>query len=168
MSSPGAHKRHQMERERHEREALEQSERTRLKRAAAKHAMALWNIALAAGWRTIFYPSVWTALTTGCHWLHVVCPACQQMGETDFRNIDIHPNASIATVVRAMSCKRCSPHPPFASPLGATRRSWEGKEVWRRERAKGHREENAERALSPPILAGVGQARAASRLPPDL
>ena len=45
-----------MERERGEREALEQSERTRLKRAAAKHIMDLWNTALAAGWRTIFYP----------------------------------------------------------------------------------------------------------------
>ena len=32
-----------MERERREREALEQSERTRLKRAAAKHIMALWK-----------------------------------------------------------------------------------------------------------------------------
>ena len=100
MSSPGAHKRYQMERERREREALEQSERTRLKRAAAKHIMALWNAALAAGWRTIFYPAVGTALATGCHWLHVVCPACQQLGETDLRQIDIHPNASLGTVVR--------------------------------------------------------------------
>src|SRR5665213_1710338 len=93
--------------------------------------MALWNAALAAGWRTIFYPSVGTALTTGCSWLHVVCPACQQIGETDLRKIDIHPHASLGTVVRAMSCKRCSPHPPFARPLGATRRSWEGKDKWR-------------------------------------
>ena len=83
-----------MERERHEREAREQSERTRLKRAAARHAMGFWNTALAAGWRTIFYPSIGTALVTGCNWLHVVCPACQQMGETDLRTIDIHPNAS--------------------------------------------------------------------------
>jgi hypothetical protein len=119
-----------MERERREREARELSERTRLKRAAAKHAMALWNAALAAGWRTIFYPSVGTALITGCHWLHVLCPACQQMGETDLRNIDIHPNASIGTVVRAMSCKRCSPHPPFARPLGATKRSWYTSDGW--------------------------------------
>jgi hypothetical protein len=52
----------------------------------------------------------------------------------DLREIDIHPNASIGTVVRAMSCKRCSPHPPFARPLGATRRSWEGRE-WRLKRA---------------------------------
>jgi hypothetical protein len=127
MSSPGAHKRHHMERARREREALARSQRSRLKRATAKHVMALWNAALAAGWRTIFYPSVGTALVTGCHYLHVVCPACQQTGETDLRKIDIHPNASIGTVVRAMSCKRCSPHPPFAWALGATRRSWECK-----------------------------------------
>ena len=56
MSSPGASKRYRMERERREREAHEQSERTRLKRAAAKHVMGFWNAALAAGWRTIFYP----------------------------------------------------------------------------------------------------------------
>jgi hypothetical protein len=54
------------------------------------------------------------------------------MGETDLRKVDIHPNASIATVVRAMSCRRCSPHPPFARPLGATRRSWYGGEGWQR------------------------------------
>ena len=99
--------------------------------------MAFWSAALAAGWRTIFYPSVGTALSTGCHWLHVLCSACQQMGETDLRKIDIHPHASIGTVVRAMSCRRCSPHPPFARPLGATRRSWEGKDMWRRKRDRG-------------------------------
>ncbi len=104
--------------------ALEQSEGTQLKRATAKHVMALWNTALAAGWRTIFYLTVGTALVTGCNFLHVVCSSCQQMGETDLRKIDIHPKASLGTVVRAMSCKRCSPHPPFARPLGATRRSW--------------------------------------------
>jgi hypothetical protein len=134
--TPSAHRRAQMERERREREAHGLSERTRLKRATAKHTMALWNVALAAGWRTIFYPSIGTALATGCNWLHVVCPACQQIGEVDLRKIDIHPNASIAAVVRAMSCRRCSPHPPFARPLGATRRSWEGQDVWRRKRPK--------------------------------
>jgi hypothetical protein len=65
--TPSAHKRAQMERDRREREARELSEHTRLKRAAAKHAMALWNAALAAGWRTIFYPTVGTAIVTGCH-----------------------------------------------------------------------------------------------------
>ena len=130
--TPSARKRADMERERIAREA----ESLRLKHAAARHVMALWNAALAAGWRTIFYPTVGTALATECHWLHVVCPACQQLGETDLRAIDIHPNASIGTVVRPMSCKRCSPHPPFSRPLGATRRSWEGKSRWKRERKR--------------------------------
>jgi hypothetical protein len=134
--TPSANKRHQMERERLEREARELAEHTQLKRDAVKHVMALWNVSLASGWRTIFYPSVGTALATGCHWLHVLCPAYQQMGEADLRAIDIHPNASIGTVVRAMSCKRCSPHPPFAQPLGATRRSWEGRSLWKRERKR--------------------------------
>ena len=33
------------------------------------------------------------------------------MGETDLREIDIHPNASIGTVVRAMSCLAVFPAP---------------------------------------------------------
>ena len=111
----------------------ENSERNRLKAATAKHVMALWNVALAAGWRTVFTPSIGTALATGCHWLHVVCPACQQLGETDLRKLDIHPNASIGVVIRAMSCKRCSPHPPFARPLGATKRSWYSYDGWLKE-----------------------------------
>jgi hypothetical protein len=134
MGRPGANRLAEMERQRRAREAEDLSERTRLKRAAAEHSMGLWNTALAAGWRTIFYPSVGTALSTGCHWLHVVCPACQQLGEVDLRMIDIHPDASIGTVVRAMSCKRCSPHPPFARPLGATPRSSYGNDVWLRKR----------------------------------
>ena len=56
--------------------------------------------------------------------------AARALGETDLRKIDIHPNASIGTVVRVMSCKRCSPHPPFARPLGATKRSWYGFDGW--------------------------------------
>ncbi len=119
-----------MELERRLKAAQERAERNRLKLSTAKHVMALWNVALAAGWRTVFYPSVGAALATGCHWLHVVCPACQQMGETDLRTLDVHPNASIGVVIRAMSCRRCSPHPPFARPLGATKRSWYGHDGW--------------------------------------
>jgi hypothetical protein len=119
-----------MELERRLKAAQERAERNRLKLSTAKHVVALWNVALAAGWRTVFYPSMGTALATGCNWLHVVCPACQQLGEVDLRTLDVHPNASIGVVIRAMSCQRCSPHPPFARPLGATRRSWYGHDGW--------------------------------------
>ena len=149
--TPSARKQHEMEREARERARRELLEATKHKRAAAKRVMAMWNAALAAGWRTIFYPSVGTALVTGCHWLHVVCPACQQMGEVDLRKIDIHPNASIGTVVRAMPCKRCSPHPPFARPLGATRRSWYTPEGWLRARNASRHIPLSEREPDPDI-----------------
>ena len=108
---------------------LERANRPKL--AAARHLIATWNVHIAAGWRTMFYPSVGTALFAGCPWLHVVCPACGIVGETDLRKVDIHPDASLGTVVQMMSCSRCSPHPPFAKPTGLTRRSWEGREAWR-------------------------------------
>ena len=102
-----------MERKRREREALAQSERSRLKRATAKHVMSLWNSALAAGWRTIFYPTVGTALVTGCNFLHVVCPACQQMGETDLRKINVPRDvvmwAAAGVILALIATDRASP-----------------------------------------------------------
>ena len=159
--TPSARKRHQMELEARERARRELRDATKHKRAAAKRVMAMWNAALTAGWRTIFYPSVGTALVTGCHWLHVVCPACQQMGETDLRRVDIHPNSSIGTIVRAMSCKRCSPHPPFARPLGATRRSWYTYDGWAR--ADGRRRATAHREHDPEPDIGWAQRQIAHR-----
>jgi hypothetical protein len=128
--SLSAHKQHQLERQRREDEERRNRERDRLKWQATRHAIALWNMALAAGWRTIFWPSVGSALRVGCHWLHIVCPACRQMGEVDLRTLDYHPDASIAAVVRKLSCQRCCPNPPFAVPLGVTRRSWYGGDGW--------------------------------------
>ncbi len=143
MGSPGARKRYQIEMAARARAAREQAKRARLKRGTAKRVMALWNAALAAGWRTIFYPTVGTALDTGCHFLHVVCPACHQLGELDLRTIDIHPNAPLGAVVRRMSCRRCCPHPPFARPLGATPRSWLDELKWRPELKQELREPEA-------------------------
>ena len=51
--TPSAHRRHQMERERLERQAREHTERARLKMATAKHAMALWNVAVGGNCRAL-------------------------------------------------------------------------------------------------------------------
>ena len=122
------------ERERAREIAREQGPR----RAAARNLIALWNLHLASGWRSMFYPTVGTALFAGAPWLHVVCPACQIVGEVDLCTVDIHPGASVATVVRRLSCQRCCPHPPFAKPTGLTRRSWysvnRAQEPWKRRR----------------------------------
>jgi hypothetical protein len=90
----------------------------------------LFNQPVRAGWGTMSYPSVGSALLAGTPWLHVVCPACGIVGEADLRSIDIHPNASVAAVVRRISCVRCCPHSPLAKPTGLTRRSWHGNGPW--------------------------------------
>jgi hypothetical protein len=128
--TPSARQRYLMEREQREREALERYQREAPRRAAACRTMAFWNAALAGGWRSMFWPTVGAALRSECFFLHVVCPACQQLGELDLRTIDIHPNATLSVVVRRLSCQRCCPHPPFARPLGATRRSWLDERKW--------------------------------------
>jgi hypothetical protein len=56
-----------------------------------------------------------------------ICTKKNLVHKEKSRATDIHPNASIGTVVRAMSCRRRSRHPPFPRPLGATQRSWEGR-----------------------------------------
>jgi hypothetical protein len=102
------------------------------RREAARNLIGLWNLHLASGWQSMFYPTVRAAMLAGTPWLHVICSACRTEGECDLRKIDIHPNASVATIVRAMSCRGCHPHAPFAKPVGLTRRSWQGREPWKR------------------------------------
>lgn len=104
--------------------------RERARREMRYRVMSMWNIAITSGWPTAFFPSIGTAIATGCYWLHVVCPACQKTGEADLREIRMHPDASIWAAVRKMSCRTCRPHPPFAKPLGVTRRSWTQRELW--------------------------------------
>jgi hypothetical protein len=118
--TPSAHKRHEFEQQRLAWQDRERLDGSRLARGAARHAHGASERSARCGWRTIFYPTMDTAVTTGCHWLHVLCPACQQLGEVDLRKMGYHPKASLAAVVRKMSCRRCCPHPPFALPLGAT------------------------------------------------
>jgi len=46
--------------------------------------------------------------------LDVLCPGCRTIGRIDLRNIDVHPDAPISALIRKLSCRRCSPNPPFA------------------------------------------------------
>ena len=105
--------------------ALEHNRIEGPQRDAARRLIALWNLHLASGWRSMFYPTIRTAMRAGAPWLHVLCTGCNTEGECDLRTLDIHPEATIAVVIRAMSCRACSPHVPFARPIGLTRRSWQ-------------------------------------------
>jgi hypothetical protein len=77
----------------------------------------LWNKRAQAGGPVSFYPTVKTALLAGTAVFEVLCPACQTIGSVDLRDVDIHPNAPISSVVRRLSCRRCCPNPPFAKPV---------------------------------------------------
>jgi hypothetical protein len=36
------------------------------------------------------------------------------VGSIDLRTLDRHPGASISSLIPSLSCRRCSPNPPFA------------------------------------------------------
>jgi hypothetical protein len=46
-------------------------------RHRAMAAIDVWNAELAAGKTPFFSPTIGAALLTGHHWLHVICPACE-------------------------------------------------------------------------------------------
>jgi hypothetical protein len=50
----------------------------------------------------------------GLPWLSFSCSACGQWGSLDLRTLDRHPSASISSLIPSVSCRRCSPHAPFA------------------------------------------------------
>ena len=80
----------------------------------AKKIIAIWNARAAAGRELWFYPTIGAAIAAGVPWLSFSCPACQQVGSVDLRTLDRHPGASISSLIPSLSCRRCSPHAPFA------------------------------------------------------
>jgi len=64
-----------------------------------------------------FFPTIAAALVAKRPWLTVQCPACLQIAEVDLRRLDRHRDASIQSLIPALSCTRCRPNPPFARLL---------------------------------------------------
>jgi hypothetical protein len=54
------------------------------------------------------------AIAAGFPWLTYSFPGCQMVGSDDLRTIDRHPGASISSLIPSLSCRKCSPHAPFA------------------------------------------------------
>lgn len=91
----------------------------------AKRLVAIWNMRAQLGRRQTFFPTIGTAIAAETPILEVVCPACLVVGEIDIRKLDRHPDASLSSLIPALSCRRCCPNPPFArliGLLGAVRR----------------------------------------------
>jgi hypothetical protein len=102
------------------REERERPARLRSEREA-KLAVAAWNVRVVRGGPLWFYPTIGAALAAGRPFLTCVCPACRQTGCIDLRRVDRHPAASLQSLIPALSCRRCCPHPPFARLTGLWR-----------------------------------------------
>jgi hypothetical protein len=84
----------------------------------AKRVVGIWNARHTANRDLWFYPTIGAAIAAECSWLRFYCPACRQIGEVDLRKLDRHRGATIESLIPALSCRRCRPHPPFARLLG--------------------------------------------------
>jgi hypothetical protein len=84
----------------------------------AKRVVGIWNARHAVNRDLWFYPTIGAAIAAECPWLRFYCPACRQIGEVDLRKLDRHRGATIESLIPALSCRRCSPNPPFAKLLG--------------------------------------------------
>ena len=115
-----------------------------LKREARHHQriVDLWNRRAARGARQTFFPIIEVAISAGAPWLQVRCPGCQTIGEVDLRRLDRHGGMAISGLIPSLSCRMCSPNPPFAKLIGLTAdpqtptwrsSSWEAMQRARRE-----------------------------------
>ena len=89
--------------------------------ADRKQALAIieaWNARLAARQPELTSPTLRAALISGCHWLHVICPACDTVAEIDLRVVRRDPAMTISQVLPSLACRRCQPRPPTPKPLG--------------------------------------------------
>jgi hypothetical protein len=71
---------------------------TRLSRDA-RRIVGIWNGRRAKGRELWFHLRIGAAIAAGYPWLTFMCPGCQQIGETDLRSLDRHPNATIESLI---------------------------------------------------------------------
>ena len=97
--------------------AADEAKRAEAERKAAadtQKIVEIWNARQAGGRELWFYPTIGAAIAAGLPWLTYSCPGCRMVGSVDLRTLDRHPGASISSLIPSLSCRRCSPHAPFA------------------------------------------------------
>ena len=79
--------------------------------------LMLGMLGLPRGGPKLASPTLRAALISGCHWLHVICPACETVAGIDLRVVRRDPTLTIAQVLPSLICRRCQPSPPEPKPL---------------------------------------------------
>ena len=89
----------------------------------AERLIGAWNERQAKRMPMIFSPTIGAAITAGCWFLWVRCPACRTINAIDLRTLDRHRDAAVSSVIPALSCRSCRPNGPFAELVRLSRKS---------------------------------------------
>jgi hypothetical protein len=82
--------------------------------ADAARLVKSWNARQEAHMPTLFSPTIGAAISARHWYLWVRCPACRTTSSVDLRALDRHPDATVTSLIPALSCRSCRPHAPFA------------------------------------------------------
>jgi hypothetical protein len=83
----------------------------------AERLVATWNARQEAHMPMLFSPTIGAAIAARYWFLWVRCPGCHTTQSVDLRTIDRHPDATVTSLIPALSCRACQPNAPFAELL---------------------------------------------------
>ena len=86
-------------------------------REEAARIIAFWNQQLAAREPPLFSPTLFAALISKHHWLHVWCQGCDSIARIDLRVVPRPQSVTMHEIVRKLSCQRCRGQGPLAVPV---------------------------------------------------
>src|SRR5262249_48549547 len=76
----------------------------------AERLIAAWNERQAKRMPMLFSPTIGAAITAGYWFLWFRCPACRMVSARDLRGLDRHPDATLTSLIPALSCRSCRPN----------------------------------------------------------
>jgi len=62
---------------------------------------------------TLFSPTIGAAIAARYWFLWVRCPACRTINAIDLRTLDRYRDATVTSLIPALSCRSCGPNAPF-------------------------------------------------------
>jgi hypothetical protein len=89
----------------------------------AERLVAAWNARQEVHMPVLFSPTIGASVAARYWFLWVRCPACRTTQSVDLRTIDRHRDASVTSLIPALSCRSCRPNAPFAELLRLSQHS---------------------------------------------
>jgi hypothetical protein len=89
----------------------------------AERLIAAWNERQVKRMPMLFSPTIGAAITARYWFLWVHCPACRTINAIDLRILDRQRDATVSSLIPALSCRSCRPNSPFAELVRLSRTS---------------------------------------------